>query len=149
MRIVLQRVKHASVTVEGQVTGAIEQGFLLLVGVSHEDTLQDAELLATKIAKLRIFNDQDGKMNLSIDQVGGKILSVSQFTLFADWRKGNRPSFIRAAKPEQAKALWEDFNHLLRKQGLDVQTGIFAADMKVELFNDGPVTLILDSKESA
>ncbi|GEM49882.1 D-aminoacyl-tRNA deacylase [Deinococcus cellulosilyticus] len=149
MRIVLQRVKHASVTVEGQITGAIQQGFLLLVGVSHEDTLQDAELLASKIAKLRIFNDQDGKMNLSIDQVGGQILSVSQFTLFADWRKGNRPSFIRAAKPEQAKALWEEFNHFLRKQGLDVQTGIFAADMKVELFNDGPVTLILDSKETA
>lgn len=147
MRIVVQRVKHASVKVDGKTTGAIEQGFLLLVGVAHDDTLQDAEFLASKVAKLRIFNDEEGKMNLSLDQIGGKILSVSQFTLFADWRRGNRPSFTKAAKPEQAKALWEDFNHFLRKQGLDVQTGIFAADMKVELFNDGPVTLILDSKE--
>ncbi|GGJ58086.1 D-aminoacyl-tRNA deacylase [Deinococcus roseus] len=149
MRIVVQRVKHASVTVEGEISGSIGQGFLLLVGVSHEDTLQDAEFMASKIAKLRVFNDQDGKMNLSLDQVGGQVLSVSQFTLFADWRKGNRPSFIRAAKPEHAKALWEEFNHFLRKQGFEVQTGIFAADMKVELFNDGPVTLILDSKENA
>ena len=147
MRIVLQRVKSASVSIEGTVVGEIEQGFLLLVGVGPDDTRDDASYLARKIAGMRIFSDENGKMNLSIDQVGGKILSVSQFTLFADTKKGNRPSFTGAASPEAANKLYEEFNEILRTEyGVIVETGEFAADMQVSLVNDGPVTILLDTK---
>ena len=147
MRIVLQRVKSASVSIEGTVVGEIEQGVLLLVGVGPDDTRDDASYLARKIAGMRIFSDENGKMNLSIDQVGGKILSVSQFTLFADTKKGNRPSFTGAASPEAANKLYEEFNEILRTEyGLIVETGEFAADMQVSLVNDGPVTILLDTK---
>ena len=147
MRIVLQRVKSASVSIEGTVVGEIEQGFLLLVGVGPDDTRDDASYLARKIAGMRIFSDENGKMNLSIDQVGGKILSVSQFTLFADTKKGNRPSFTGAASPEAANKLYEEFSEILRTEyGLIVETGEFAADMQVSLVNDGPVTILLDTK---
>lgn len=147
MRIVLQRVKSASVAIEGSVVGEIEQGFLLLVGVGPDDTRDDASYLARKIAGMRIFSDENGKMNLSIDQIGGKILSVSQFTLFADTKKGNRPSFTGAASPEAANKLYEEFNEiLLTEYGLIVETGEFGADMRVNLVNDGPVTILLDTK---
>lgn len=147
MRIVLQRVKSASVSIEGLVVGEIEQGFLLLVGVGPNDTRNDASYLARKIAGMRIFSDENGKMNLSIDQVSGKILSVSQFTLFADTKKGNRPSFTGAASPEAANKLYEEFNEILRTEyGLIVETGEFGADMQVSLVNDGPVTILLDTK---
>ena len=147
MRIVLQRVKSASVSIEGSVVGEISQGFLLVVGVGPEDTSDDASYLARKIAGMRIFSDENGKMNLSIDQIGGKILSVSQFTLFADTKKGNRPSFTGAASPEAANQLYEEFNEKLRTEyGLTVETGEFGADMQVSLVNDGPVTIILDTK---
>ena len=147
MRIVLQRVKSASVSIEDSVVGEISQGFLLLVGVGPEDTRDDASYLARKIAGMRIFSDENGKMNLSIDQIGGKILSVSQFTLFADTKKGNRPSFTGAASPEAANQLYEEFNEKLRTEyGLTVETGEFGADMQVRLVNDGPVTIILDTK---
>ena len=147
MRIVLQRVKSASVSIEGTVVGEIEQGFLLLVGVGPDDTRDDASYLARKIAGMRIFSDENGKMNLSIDQVGGKILSVSQFTLFADTKKGNRPSFTGAASPEAANKLYEEFNETLRTEyGLIVETGEFGADMQDSLVNDGPVTILLDTK---
>ena len=147
MRIVLQRVKSASVSIEGLVVGEIEQWFLLLVGVGPNDTRDDASYLARKIAGMRIFSDENGKMNLSIDQVGGKILSVSQFTLFADTKKGNRPSFTGAASSEAANKLYEEFNEILRTEyGLIVETGEFGADMQVSLVNDGPVTILLDTK---
>lgn len=147
MRIVLQRVKSASVSIDDVVVGKINQGFLLLVGVGPEDTSDDASYLARKIAGMRIFSDENGKMNLSIDQIGGKILSVSQFTLFADTKKGNRPSFTGAASPDFATNLYEEFNELLRTEyGLTVKTGEFGADMQVSLVNDGPVTIILDTK---
>ena len=147
MRIVLQRVKSASVSIEDSVVGEINQGFLLLVGVGPDDTRDDASYLARKIAGMRIFSDENGKMNLSIDQVGGKILSVSQFTLFADTKKGNRPSFTGAASSEAANKLYEEFNEILRTEyGLIVETGEFGADMQVSLVNDGPVTIILDPK---
>lgn len=147
MRIVLQRVKSASVSIDDVVVGNINQGFLLLVGVGPEDTIDDASYLARKIAGMRIFSDENGKMNLSIDQIGGKILSVSQFTLFADTKKGNRPSFTGAASPEHAKQLYEEFNEILcTEYGVTVETGEFGADMQVSLVNDGPVTIILDTK---
>ena len=147
MRIVLQRVKSASVSIDDVVVGKINQGFLLLVGVGPEDSSDDASYLARKIAGMRIFSDENGKMNLSIDQIGGKILSVSQFTLFADTKKGNRPSFTGAASPDFATNLYEEFNELLRTEyGLTVETGEFGADMQVSLVNDGPVTIILDTK---
>lgn len=144
MRIVLQRTKKASVTVNGEVTGAIDSGYMLLVGVTHEDTNAQADWLAEKIASLRLFEDDEGKMNRSIEDVGGKILSVSQFTLYADTKRGRRPSFIEAARPETAEPLWNYFNERLRSLGLDVETGVFGAMMDVELVNDGPVTIILE-----
>ena len=147
MRIVLQRVKSASVAIEDSVVGEINQGFLLLVGVGPDDTRDDASYLARKIAGMRIFSDENRKMNLSIDQVVGKVLSVSQFTLFADTKKGNRPSFTGAASPEAANKLYEEFNEILRTEyGLIVETGEFGADMQVSLVNDGPVTILLDTK---
>ncbi|GGK16246.1 D-aminoacyl-tRNA deacylase [Caldalkalibacillus thermarum] len=147
MRVVVQRSKQAKVTVNGHITGQIEHGFVVLVGVTHEDTSQDAAYLAEKVAHLRVFEDETGKMNRSLLDVGGQVLSVSQFTLYGDCRKGRRPNFMQAAKPEQAKALYEKFNQDLQEKGVHVETGEFGAMMKVELVNDGPVTLIIDSQE--
>jgi D-aminoacyl-tRNA deacylase len=147
VRIVVQRCKEASVTVDGKVVGAIPSGLMLLVGVTHEDTEQDAKFAADKVANLRIFEDEEGKMNLSVLDKGGAILSVSQFTLYGDCRKGRRPNFMAAARPEQAEPLYEQFNGFLRAQGLQVETGVFGAMMDVGLVNDGPVTLIVDTKD--
>ena len=144
MRIVLQRVTSARVTVDGEVTGSIGTGFLLLFGVGHEDTEEDCRRLADKISGLRIFSDENDKINLDLDSVGGAILVVPQFTLYADCRKGNRPNFIQAAKPEKANALFEYFVEYLRGKVKQVETGVFGADMKVELLNDGPFTVILE-----
>ena len=146
MRIVLQRVSHASVTVEEKVIGKIQRGFLLLVGVTHDDAMEDMEYLVRKIVQMRIFEDEEGKLNRSIQDIGGEILSVSQFTLYADTKKGNRPSFSKAAPGDVAVEMFEQFNGLLRDTGIPVETGLFGADMKVELLNDGPVTILLDSK---
>ncbi len=146
MRIVLQRVKEAKVEVEGKTVGQIEKGYMLLVGVTHDDTVEDAAKLVDKIAHLRIFEDSEGKMNHSILDVEGSILSVSQFTLYGDTRKGRRPNFMNAAKPDYAINLYDQFNILLREKGLPVETGVFGAMMDVSLVNDGPVTLILESK---
>ena len=146
MRVVLQRVSHASVTVEEKVIGKIQRGFLLLVGVTHDDAMEDMEYLVRKIVQMRIFEDEEGKLNRSIQDIGGEILSVSQFTLYADTKKGNRPSFSKAAPGEVALEMFEQFNGLLRDTGIPVETGQFGADMKVELLNDGPVTILLDSK---
>lgn len=146
MRAVVQRVARASVTVDGAVIGAIDRGFLVLLGVADGDPAGCEELLARKLALLRVFNDEQGKMNRSVVDVGGAVLVVSQFTLLADCKKGNRPSFIGAAKPEVATARYEAFCKLLRDvHGLRVETGRFGADMKVELLNDGPVTITLDT----
>ena len=148
MRIVVQRCTRAEVRIAGTVVGRIGQGFMLLVGITDTDTTADADLLAKKIAQLRVFEDPDGKMNLALADVGGAILSISQFTLYADCRKGNRPSFIRAARPEQASPLYDYFNQTLRTTyGLTVQTGRFGADMQVDFVNDGPVTILLDTAE--
>ncbi len=146
MRVVLQRVAHASVTVEEKVIGKIQRGFLLLVGVTHDDAMEDMEYLVRKIVQMRIFEDEEGKLNRSIQDIGGEILSVSQFTLYADTKKGNRPSFSKAAPGDVAVEMFEQFNGLLRDTGIPVETGQFGADMKVELLNDGPVTILLDSK---
>jgi D-tyrosyl-tRNA(Tyr) deacylase len=148
MRIVLQRTKEASVTIDGQVTGQIGQGLLVLVGIEGEDTLEDAQWLASKIVAMRIFADAEDKMNLCVKDIGGDLLVVSQFTLHAATKKGNRPSFIRAARPELAIPLYEHFLALLEAElGKPVQRGVFAADMKVALINDGPVTILMDSKQ--
>ncbi|MCI5722968.1 MAG: D-aminoacyl-tRNA deacylase [Erysipelotrichaceae bacterium] len=147
MRTIIQRVTHASVTIAGQVHGKIEQGFMILVGIKDSDDEAVVKKMAEKIAKLRIFDDENGKMNLSLDKVGGKILSISQFTLFANCKKGNRPSFDEAGKPEHAKKMYLYFNEVLRGLEIEVQEGIFAADMKVELLNDGPITIFLDSED--
>ena len=146
MRVVLQRVSHASVTVEEKVIGQIQRGFLLLVGVTHDDAMEDMEYLVRKIVQMRIFEDEEGKLNRSIQDIGGEILSVSQFTLYADTKKGNRPSFSKAAPGDAAIEMFEQFNGLLRDTGIPVEAGQFGADMKVELLNDGPVTILLDSK---
>lgn len=147
MRVVLQRVAHASVTVDEKVIGKIQRGFLLLVGVTHDDTMEDMEYLVRKIVQMRIFEDEEGKLNRSIQDIGGEILSVSQFTLYAETKKGNRPSFSKAAPGDVAIEMFEQFNGLLRETGVPVETGQFGADMKVELLNDGPVTILLDSKK--
>ncbi len=147
MKVVVQRAKRARVISDKKILGAIEEGLLLLVGVTHDDTEQEAALLAEKISNLRIFEDQAGKMNLSIHESGGKILSISQFTLYADTRKGRRPSFIKAADPGSAEKLYHYFNQQLVEQGLEVETGGFGAVMEVDFVNDGPVTIILDSAD--
>jgi D-aminoacyl-tRNA deacylase len=144
MRIVLQRVSRASVTVQGRVTGSIGAGLLLLAGFTTRDTEAELAWMAEKVVGLRIFADQEGKMNRSVDEVGGGILVVSQFTLYGDARKGRRPSFVDAARPELAVPLYERFVALLRERGVPVETGEFGAMMDVELVNDGPVTLILE-----
>lgn len=146
MRIVLQRSKQAKVVVDQEVVGQISSGFVLLVGVTHDDKPEDAAYLAEKIVHLRVFEDEEGKMNHSLLDVGGEILSVSQFTLYGDCRKGRRPNFMEAAKPDFANELYETFNHMLREKGVRVETGKFGAMMDVQLTNDGPVTLILESK---
>ena len=148
MRAVVQRVSRARVEVDGRTTGEIGEGLLVLVGVAKTDTEADAAQLAEKIAGLRLFNDDNGKMNRSVEEVGGAVLVVSQFTLHGDCRKGRRPSFDRAAPAAQAKALYEKFLHVLRHRGLQVETGVFQAMMEVELVNAGPVTLLVDTDRS-
>jgi D-tyrosyl-tRNA(Tyr) deacylase len=144
MRVVLQRVSHASVTIGDQVVGSIDRGFCLLVGFTHGDTNSQVDWMAEKVAGLRLFNDAEGKMNLGLDEVGGALLVISQFTLYGDASKGRRPSFIDAARPEIAVPLYQRFLSALRSRGLTVAAGEFGADMAVEIHNDGPVTLILD-----
>lgn len=146
MRVVIQRVSKASVLADGKLTGSIGQGFLLFVGVEEADTSKDVQYLTRKIANMRIFEDDEERMNLSLDQVDGEILSISQFTLHADTRKGNRPSFIQAASPKQANKLYQELNQGLRNEGINVRTGVFGANMEVSLVNDGPVTILIDSK---
>ena len=147
MKAVIQRVSSASVMVEGRIVGSIERGFLVLLGVKRGDTTEDAAYLARKIAKLRVFNDEAGKMNLALEQVDGAVLAVSQFTLYADTRGGNRPGFSEAAAPDDGNRLYKTFCELLRNESISVQTGIFQTEMKVSLVNDGPVTIIIDSNE--
>ena len=146
MKVVIQRVSEASVKVSGEIVGEISQGLLLLVGIEENDEKEDAEWLAKKILDLRIFSDEEKKMNRSVKDINGEILCVSQFTLIADYKKGNRPSFIKAAKPEKAVPLFEYFKGLIKSSGLKTESGIFGADMKVSLLNDGPVTIVMDSK---
>lgn len=145
MKIIIQRVSEAAVTIEGAVHGKIGAGLLLLVGVSPEDGQEDIDYAVRKISQMRIFSDENDKMNLSVQDIKGEILSISQFTLFADTKKGNRPAFTGAAKPELASQLYDQFNGALAAF-VPVQTGIFGADMKVSLVNDGPVTIVLDTK---
>ena len=146
MRVVLQRVKQASVRIDGKVVGAINKGYMLLVGITHDDTIEDIDYLINKIIHLRIFEDEQGKMNLSLKDLQAALLSVSQFTLYGDTRKGRRPNFMQSAKPDVAKERYDLFNEELRKTGLQVETGRFGAMMDVELINDGPVTIVLDSE---
>lgn len=147
MKAVIQRAKNASVTVDKKVIGAIDNGFVVLLGVTHEDTIEDVNYIANKIINLRVFEDVEGKMNLSLIDIKGSILSVSQFTLYADTKKGRRPSFIEAAKPEHANKLYMKFNKELIDKGIHVETGEFGAMMDVNFTNEGPVTIIIDSKE--
>ena len=146
MRIVIQRVKYAQVDVDGECVGKIGQGFLILLGVKEDDSIEDVDYLVKKICNLRIFQDENGKMNINIKDVNGEILVVSQFTLYADCTGGNRPSFIKAAKPEKAIELYEDFKSKIKNELGKVECGIFGADMKVSLLNDGPVTIDLESE---
>lgn len=146
MRVVVQRAKRAEVRINGEVVGQIGKGYMLLVGITHSDTEADADYLAKKVAQLRVFEDAAGKMNRSILDISGAVLSISQFTLYGDVRHGNRPSFINAARPEHAEPLYQYFNTCLRKEfGLQVETGHFGADMQVDFINDGPVTILIDS----
>lgn len=147
MRLVIQRVSHASVTVDGEITGKIGRGFLVLLGAGSDDTEEIAEKMADKMLRLRIFADENDKTNLSVTDVKGELLIVSQFTLYADCRKGNRPSFIKAGDPVKANELYEHFKEYCKKTIPVVESGIFGADMKVELCNDGPFTIVLDSDE--
>lgn len=145
MKLVVQRVKNANVSIENNIVGKINQGFVVLLGVSNEDTKENADYLVKKLLNLRVFSDNDDKMNLSIKDIEGELLIVSQFTLYANCKKGNRPSFIEAAKHEHAKPLYEYFINECRKENLNVQTGEFGADMQIELINDGPVTILLEN----
>lgn len=147
MRAVVQRVTEANVKIADQLVGEINHGFVVLLGIHEQDTEEDVEYLVHKISMLRVFSDEAGKMNLSIQAVKGSILSISQFTLYADTKKGNRPSFVKAARPEQAIPLYESFNRKLEQLGITVATGEFGADMAVSLVNDGPVTIIIDSQD--
>lgn len=146
MRVVLQRSKASKVTIDGKVNGKIDKGYVVLVGFTDGDNTEIVDKMIKKIVNLRVFEDENEKMNLSIQDIGGSILSISQFTLYADAKKGNRPSFINAMNPEEASKLYDIFNQKL-SEILHVETGIFGADMKVEIYNDGPVTIILDSNE--
>ena len=145
MRFIIQRVTNASVTVDRNITGQIEKGFLVLIGVSEEDTKEIADKMIKKLIGMRIFEDENGKTNLALADVGGSLLLVSQFTLYADCKKGNRPSFIKAGNPQMAEEMYEYIIEQCKKEVENVQVGIFGADMKVELLNDGPFTVILDS----
>ncbi|PIE50355.1 MAG: D-tyrosyl-tRNA(Tyr) deacylase [Flavobacteriales bacterium] len=145
MKIVLQRVSEANVKVEGKIVGEIKKGLILLIGIHQDDTQEDADWLIRKILHLRIFSDENGKMNLSVKDIEGEILCISQFTLLADYKKGNRPSFIKAMKPENAIPLMDYFVSEIKKSCLKIEQGIFGADMKVSLINDGPVTIVLNS----
>ena len=147
MKAVVQRVKHADVSVDGQVIGACGQGLMVLLGVAAEDDEEDARLLCQKLVKLRIFTDENDKMNLSVRDIGGSMLVVSQFTLLADTSHGNRPSFIGAGSPDHANALYERFVDMVRAEGIPVQTGSFGAHMEVNLLNHGPVTILMDSHD--
>ncbi len=147
MRAVIQRVKHASCTIDGVVSGAIEQGFCIFVGFCDQDTEAIMDKMIHKIINLRVFEDEQGLMNLSLSQIDGKVLLISQFTLYADCKKGNRPSFIKAAKPAVASPLYDKMIAKMRATGTVVETGVFGADMKIDLLNDGPVTIWLDSEE--
>lgn len=144
MKLVIQRVKNASVEVEKKIVGQIEKGFLVLIGIKQEDSKEQADYLVRKLCNLRVFTDENDKMNLSLKDVNGKLLIVSQFTLYGDCSDGNRPSFIEAARPEEAIPLYEYFCNECEKKGIEVQKGIFGADMKVQLLNDGPVTIIIE-----
>ncbi len=146
MRVVIQRVSESSVKVEGKIVGEISNGYMLLIGIEEEDEKSDVDWLVQKILNLRVFGDAEGKLNLSIVDIEGEILCISQFTLIADYKKGNRPSFIKAAKPDKAIPLFDYFKVEISKSGLKVESGIFGADMKVSLVNDGPVTILMDSK---
>lgn len=146
MRVVIQRSLASNVAVDNEIIGKIDKGLVLLVGVTHDDTMEDVEYLARKISNIRLFEDREGKMNLSLSDVDGEILSISQFTLYGNTKKGNRPSFINAADPTYADQLYEELNQSLRDNGYRVATGQFGADMKVTITNDGPVTILLDSK---
>src|SRR5690625_1144045 len=148
MKVVIQRAKDASVNVDGDVIGKISHGLVLLVGVTHEDTIEDAKYLVNKLVNLRIFEDENEKMNLSLIDVDGSVLSISQFTLYADTRKGRRPSFIQAASPDYASKLYKVFNEQLVQAGIHVETGKFGEMMDVELTNSGPVTIIIDSNDA-
>ncbi|MBE6152889.1 MAG: D-tyrosyl-tRNA(Tyr) deacylase [Firmicutes bacterium] len=146
MKVVVQRVDKASVSVDEKIVGKIDKGFMLLVGFTHDDDINDIEYMVRKVVNLRVFDDENGVMNKSILDVGGSILSISQFTLYADTKKGNRPSYVKAMKGELSTVLYDKFNELL-KEKVNVETGIFGSEMKVSLINDGPITIILDSKE--
>ena len=146
MKAVIQRVSNASVQVDDKIVGEISQGLLLLIGIDEEDEKSDADWLVQKIVNLRIFGDEEGKLNLSVSDISGEILCISQFTLIADYKKGNRPSFIKAAKPEKAIPLFDYFKTEISKSNLKIESGIFGADMKVSLLNDGPVTIVMNSK---
>ena len=145
MKLVVQRVKNAKVDIDGKTVGSIDDGFMVLVGITHTDTEVNADYLAKKLCNLRVFSDEQGKMNLNVKQIGGKLLLISQFTLYANCEDGNRPSFTNAGKPEMAEPLYEYFCEKCEKEyGIEVQKGVFGADMKVSLLNDGPVTIILE-----
>lgn len=148
MRVVVERVSSAQVTVDNSIIGQINQGFVVLLGIHQEDTIADVQYLVKKITQLRVFEDADGKMNDSLAAIHGGILSISQFTLYAQTKKGNRPSFVAAARPEVAEPLYEAFNQALREQNIPVATGMFGAHMQVSLVNDGPVTIIYDTREN-
>lgn len=148
MRAVVQRVSSASVSVDAKIVGEIQIGFLILLGISHDDTKEDLDYLVSKISQLRVFADQEGKMNLDLKSIAGNCLVISQFTLFANTKKGNRPSFLESAPPEIANKMYEEFcSHLSTHIGKKVEQGIFGADMKVSLVNDGPVTILIDTKQ--
>ncbi len=146
MKIVIQRVSEAGVKVDGKIVGEISTGLMLLTGIEENDEKADADWLVQKVLNLRIFGDEEGKLNLSVKDISGEILCISQFTLIADYKKGNRPSFIKAAKPDKAVPLFDYFKEEIARSGLKTESGIFGADMKVSLINDGPVTIVMDSK---
>ena len=147
MKLVIQRVLNSQVDVDGKTVGKIGKGFMVLCGITHQDSEKEADILARKLCNLRVFEDENGKMNLSLKDVGGEILSVSQFTLYGNVKEGKRPSFVNAMRPENATKLYDYFNLKLKETSLNIQTVIFGADMKVNLINDGPFTLIIDSRE--
>ncbi len=147
MKAVIQRVSKGTVTVNNEIVGKVDKGFVVFLGVGHEDTEEDAAYLAKKIANMRIFEDDQGKMNLSLNQVNGGVLIISQFTLYGDTRKGNRPSFVNAAAPEHANKLYEYCIKLIKEFGIPTESGVFQAEMLVEIHNDGPVTLVIDSNK--